>query len=135
MSPTRGTKYRTTKMKWWKSPDLSVSNEYQQLTRGGCINCGALREVLKSVTIYNSEALHKILSVSPYSDDRMEGCWAYEWKEGDPVCLARLKDDDPKVMQARNEIVRAREAIEDAEWRRSKERARQLRKIGKRRLP
>lgn len=30
----------------------------------------------------------------------MEGCWAYEWKEGQPVCLGKLKDDDPKVMQA-----------------------------------
>jgi len=121
-------------MRWWKSPDLSVSNEYQELTRGGCINCGALREVLRPVTIYNSEALHEILSVSPYSDDHMAGCWAYEWREGQPVCLARLKDDDPKVIQARHEIVRAREAIEIAEEQRRKDRARQLRKIGKRRL-
>jgi hypothetical protein len=39
-------------MAWWrKPPDLSLSNEYQELTRGGCINCGALLEVLKSVNM------------------------------------------------------------------------------------
>jgi hypothetical protein len=123
-------------MRFWKTPpDLSLSNEYQELTRGGCINCGALREVLRSVNIYNSGALHEILSVSPYSDDHMEGCWAYEWREGQPVCLGKLKDDDPKVMQARNEIIQARQAIADADKQHSRERARQLRKITKRRLP
>jgi hypothetical protein len=123
-------------MRWWKSPDLSVSNEHQALAYGGgCINCVALREVLKSVNIYNSEALHEILSSMPGVSGGLAGCWAYERRDDDPVCLSGLKDDDPKVIQARSEIIRAREVIEDTEWRRSKERARQLRKIGKRRLP
>ena len=120
---------------WKKPPDLSLSNEYQELTRGGCINCDALREVLRSVNIYNSGALHEILRVPPYSDDHMEGCWAYEWKEGQPVCLGKLKDDDPKVMQARNEIIQARQVIVDADGRQPRDHARQLRKIAKRRLP
>jgi hypothetical protein len=120
---------------WKKPPDLSLSNEYQELTCGGCINCGALREVLRSVTIYNFEALREILSVSPYSDDHMVGCWAYEWKEGDPACLARLKDGDPEVIQARNEIIGARQAIAEAAEQHSKEQARRLREINKRRLP
>jgi hypothetical protein len=122
-------------MRWRKSPDLSVSNEYQELSRGGCINCGALREVLRSVTIHNLGALRETLSVSPLSDDHMDGCWAYEGREGDPVCLARLKDDDPKVIQARSEIVRARQAIAEAEEQHKKERTRRLRDISKRRLP
>lgn len=123
-------------MRWLKKQDLSLSNEYQELTRGGgCINCGALREVLRSVNIYNLGALSEILSMSPLSDDHMDGCWAYERREGDPVCLARLKDDDPKVIQARDEIIGAREAIEVAEEQHRKDRAQQLRKIGKRRLP
>lgn len=120
---------------WKKPPDLSLSNEYQELTRGGCINCGALREVLRSVNTYNSEALREALSVSPYSDDHMEGCWAYEWREGQPTCLGRRKDDDPKVIQARNEIIQARQAIVDADEQHSRDRARQLRKITKRHLP
>jgi hypothetical protein len=125
-------------MKWlqrFKKPDLSLSNDYQELTRGGCINCGAMREVLRSVTGYNLDALREVLSVSPLSDDHMEGCWAYEWREGQPVCLGELKDDDPKVIQARNEIIRARKAIKVAEERHRQERATQLRKVQKRRLP
>jgi hypothetical protein len=119
----------------FRPPDLSLSNEYQELTRGGCINCGAMREVLRSVSICNSEALREILSVSPYSDDHMEGCWAYEWREGQPRCLGTLKDDDPKVIQARNEIVRAREVITISAERQAMDRASRLRKIQKRRLP
>lgn len=125
-------------MKWLKRfrpPDLTLSNEYQNHTRGGCINCGALREILRSATGWNYDALQEVLSVSPWSDDRMDGCWAYEWREGQPVCLARLKDDDPKVIEARNEIIQARQAIEDAEVRHRKERARELRRIQRRRLP
>jgi hypothetical protein len=123
-------------MKWWKKPDLSLSNEYQELTRGGCINCDALLEVLKSVNMYNSSALRDILSKMPSVTDNEEGCWAYA-EQGDyyPACLGKLKDDDPKVIQARSEIVRAREAIAVAEEQHRKERAKQLRKIQKRRLP
>jgi hypothetical protein len=105
---------------WKKPPDLTLSNEYQELTRGGCINCGAMREVL---------------SATSYSDDHMDGCWAYEWREGQPVCLGRLKDDDPKVIQARNEIIAARQAVADAAEQRSRERAKEFRRISKRRLP
>jgi hypothetical protein len=123
-------------MRWFrKPPDLSLSNEYQNLTRGGCINCGAMREILRSATGWNYDALAEVLSVSPYSDDRMEGCWAYEWREGQPHCLARLKDDDPKVIQARNEIIQARKAIKVADERHREDRAKQLRKVQKRRLP
>src|SRR5262245_43654908 len=109
-------------MRWFKRPELSLSNKYQDVARGGCINCGALREVLRSVRTYNVSALAEILSVSPLSDDHMEGCWAYEARDGDPVCLARLRDDDPKVIQARNEIIRARQAIAEAEEQHTKER-------------
>ena len=123
-------------MAWWrKPPDLTLSNEYQDLRRGGCINCGALLEVLKSQNIHNSSTLHDILSKMPSVSENTEGCWAYDHRDEDPACLARLKDDDPKVIQARDEIIRAREAIEDAEEQHRKERGKQLRKVQKRRLP
>jgi hypothetical protein len=52
--------------------------------------------------------------------------------------LQGLKDDDPKVIQARNEILESRQAMADgarqAERDRS-ERAKQLRKIQNRPLP
>jgi hypothetical protein len=123
-------------MRWFKKPDLSLSNEYQELTTGGCINCGALRDVLKSMTIYNWSALHDILTSAPTAvNDSQEGCWAYAGRSDYPVCLGRLKDDDPKVIQARNEIVAARAAIKSAEAQHKKERAERFRKIEKRRLP
>jgi hypothetical protein len=124
-------------VKWWrKPPDLSLSNEYQELTRGGCINCGALREVLRAVTIHNSAALREILSKMPSVSEHEEGCWAYNQRpDYDPACLGRLKDDDPKVIQARDEIIRARQTIEDSADQYARERAAQLRKIKKRRLP
>jgi hypothetical protein len=123
-------------MSWWrKPPDLTLSNEYQELRRGGCINCGALLEVLKSVNMYNSSALHEILSDMPYVGENEEGCWAYAGRSDYPTCLGRLKDDDPKVIQARDEIIKARQAIADAEEQHKKERAGRLRKIEKRRLP
>jgi hypothetical protein len=122
-------------MRWLKKRDLSLSNEYQDLTRGGCINCGALREVLRSVKTYNLGALSEVLSVSPLSDDHMDGCWAYNERSDDSPCLAKLKDDDPKVIQARDEIIRARQAIGEAEVQHNKERARRLREVKKRRLP
>jgi hypothetical protein len=123
-------------MAWWrKPPDLSVSNEYQELTRGGCINCGALLEVLKSVNMYNSSALREILSKMPSVSQKEEGCWAYYGRDDKPVCLARLTDNDPKVIQARDEIVRARQAIADAGEQHRKERSKQLRKVRNRRLP
>ena len=124
-------------MRWWKrrQRDLSLSNEYQELTRGGCINCGALREVLKSVNIYNSSALHEILGSVSYVSEDEEGCWAYDEASDHPACLGRLKDDDPKVIQARSEIVRARQTITVEAERQTKERANRLREIKKRRLP
>jgi hypothetical protein len=124
-------------MRWFrKPPDLSLSNEYQDLTRGGCINCGALHDVLRSVTGYNWSALHDILTSAPTAvNDQQEGCWAYAERADYPACLAKLKDDDPKVIQARNEIIQARKAIKVAEEQYRKERAKQLRKVGKRRLP
>jgi len=124
-------------MRWWKRQqrDLSLSNEYQELTRGGCINCGALREVLKSVNIHNSSALHEILGSVTYVSEHEEGCWAYYETSDHPACLGRLKDDDPKVIQARSEIVRARQAITAEAERQTKERANRLREIKKRRLP
>lgn len=78
-------------MRWWrKPPDLSLSNEYQDLTRGGCINCGALIEVLKSQNMYNSSALHDILSKMPASSGEMEGCWAYlDRPDYYPTCLGK----------------------------------------------
>jgi hypothetical protein len=124
-------------MRWSKrrQGDLSLSNEYQELTRGGCINCGALREVLKSVNIYNSSVLHEILGSVSYVSEHEEGCWAYDETSDHPACLGRLKDDDPKVIQARSEIVRARQAITAEAERQTKERANRLREIKKRRLP
>ena len=126
-------------MSWFrKPPDLTLSNEYQELTRGGCINCGALLEVLKSVNMYNSSALREILSKMPSVSQNEEGCWAYAGQpDYYPACLGigRLKDDDPKVIQARDEIIRAREAIADAEEQHRKERSNELRKVQKRRLP
>ncbi len=126
-------------MAWFrKPPDLTLSNEYQELTRGGCINCGALLEVLRSVNIHNSSALHDILSKMPSVSQNEEGCWAYAGQpDYYPACLGigRLKDDNPKVIQARDEIIRAREAIADAEEQHQKERSKQLRKVQKRRLP
>ncbi len=124
-------------MRWFRKPtDLSLSNEYQELTRGGCINCGALLEVLKSVTGYNSTALHDILSKMPYVGENEEGCWAYAGRSDTyPACLGRLKDDAPKVIQARNEIVRAREAIAATAAQYKKERAKRFREVENRRLP
>ena len=119
-----------------EAPDLSLSNEYQELTRGGCINCGALYEVLRSVTGYNWSALHNILTSAPTAvNDQQEGCWAYAGRADYPACLGRLKDDDPKVIQARDEIIRARQAIADAEEQHKKERSKRLRKIQSRPLP
>jgi hypothetical protein len=126
-------------MKWFRrrERDLSLSNEYQELTRGGCINCGALIEVLKSEDINNFSALRGILSKIPANTSYSgEGCWAYlDQPDYYPACLGRLSDDDPKVVQARDEIVRAREAITIEAERAAKERARKLRQIKKRRLP
>jgi hypothetical protein len=124
-------------MRWFRKPtDLSLSNEYQELTRGGCINCGALREVLKSMTGYNSSALHDILTSAPTCvNDQQEGCWAYAERADYPACLAKLNDNDPKVIQARNEIISAREAIAAAEAQHKKERAKRFREVEKRRLP
>ena len=122
-------------MKWRirrEPPDLSLSNEYQQLTRGGCINCGALLEVLRS----NSSALHEILSKNPSISKDEAGCWAYAQRPNYyPACLGGLKDDDPNVIQARSEIIRARQAIKDEAERQKKEHASRLREVQKRRLP
>lgn len=120
---------------WKKPPDLSLSNEYQELTRGGCINCGALREVLKSATGWNYSQLRDIIGYMPSVNDSQEGCWAYEWREGQPDCLGKLKDEDPKIIQARNKIIAARQAIADAEVRHHNDRAREFRRLSKRRLP
>jgi hypothetical protein len=125
-------------MKWrlWREPpDLTLSNEYQELTRGGCINCGALLEVLRSENMYNSNALHEILSKIPSVGKDEEGCWAYAERGNYPACLGRLKDDDPKVIQARSEIIRARQAITDEAERQADGRAKRLREVQKRRLP
>jgi hypothetical protein len=126
-------------LKWFRRgpSDLTLSNEYQQLTRGGCINCGALYEVLKAEDISNWKALHDILNKVPADTSYSgEGCWAYlDDPQYYPACLGGLLDDDPKVIHARDEIVRARQAIKDCAQRQSKEHAKKLRDIQKRRLP
>jgi hypothetical protein len=126
-------------MKWFRRgpKDLSLSNEYQQLTRGGCINCGALHEVLKAENIYNMSALRDILSKVPANGSHSGvGCWAYYGDTGYyPVCLAKLADDDPKVKEARDQIIRAWQVIKDVEEQTAKERAKRLRKIHNRALP
>ena len=88
--------------------------------------------------MYNSSALREILSKMPSVSQNEEGCWAYAGQpDYYPACLGvgRLKDDDPKVIQARDEIIRAREAIAEAGEQHRKERAKQFRKVQKRRLP
>lgn len=125
-------------MKWFRQgpSDLSLSNEYQDLMTQGCINCHALLDVLKSVTGDSWSAVHDILSKMPSISKDEAGCWAYcQQPDYYPACLGRLKDDDPKVIQARNEIIRARQAIADAEEQHKKERSKRLRKIQNRTLP
>lgn len=126
-------------MKWFRrSPgNLTLSNEYQRLTRGGCINCGALYEVLQAENISNWKELHEILSKVPANTSYSgEGCWAYQDDpEYYPACLGRFSDDDPEVIQARDEIVRARKAIKDCAQQQSDARSKKLRDIQKRHLP
>lgn len=103
----------------------------------GCINCGALLEVLREKNIHNWDALGGVVSIAPHIDTDEEGCWSYiEWNREDyPICLSGLKDNDQKVIQARDEIKRAREAIRIANERYARERARQFRKVERRRVP
>jgi hypothetical protein len=124
-------------MAWFKKPDLSLSNEYQDLrTGGGCINCGALREVLKSQNIHNLSTLQNILTSAPICvNDPQEGCWAYAGQSDYPTCLHGLTDDDPKVVEARDQIKRARQAVKDIGEQTAKERAKRLRKVQNRSLP
>jgi hypothetical protein len=125
-------------MDWpWRKPDLSLSNEYQNLMSGGCINCHALLNVLREVNGYNQQALERILSKVPDIDRDESGCWSYiEYgRDNYPKCLSGLKDDDPKVIQARNEIIAARKAIPVEAERHWREQERELRRIKRRRLP
>jgi hypothetical protein len=125
-------------MSWFrKPPDLSLSNEYQVLMNKGCVNCNALLEVLKSQNMHNWGALHEILSKTPSVSRDEAGCWAYCRQPPDyyPACLHGLKDDDPKVIQVRDEIIRARQAIATVEEQHKKERSRRLREVQSRRLP
>jgi hypothetical protein len=126
-------------VRWFRPPpDLTVSNEYYALQQQGCINCNALLDVFKSVTGDSWSEVHCILSKMPSVSKDEAGCWAYCDDPEYPACLHGLKDDNPRVIQARNEIMRARQAIANGEKRAGRdrrERAKQLRKVQNRPLP